>query len=142
MDYDQRSDTTAIFRILGDGKYWSEDTDSEKGNFDYLMNADIDVAHPDVQQELMDVAYFMINSLGYEGFRYDALKHIDTGFIDRLSAFKMCIRDREKRRDYNVISQRWSRNTKLRKMKKRLVLLQERCGLTGKGGCFAISRLL
>lgn len=87
VDYDQKSDTTAIFRILGDGKYWSSDTDSEKGNFDYLMNADIDVSHPDVQKELMDVAYFMIDSIGYDGFRYDALKHIDMNFIDTMSAF-------------------------------------------------------
>lgn len=87
IDYDQKTGTNAIYRILGDGKYWSKRTDSEKGNFDYLMNADIDMKHPEVRQELMDVAYFMIDSIGYDGFRYDALKHIDCDFIDDLSAF-------------------------------------------------------
>lgn len=84
VDYDQKSDTKAIYRILGDGKYWSEQTDDEKGNFDYLMEADIDHAHPEVVEELTKVADFMINELGYDGFRFDALKHIDSGFIDQL----------------------------------------------------------
>lgn len=87
IDFDQRTETSAIFRIMGEGKYWSTSTDREKGNFDYLMNADIDHQHPAVKQELFDVAYFMIDAIGYDGFRYDALKHIDMTFIDALSAF-------------------------------------------------------
>ena len=85
VDYDHRSKTRAIYRIMGDGKYWSTDTDSEKGNYDYLMNADIDHAHPEVVEELTRVADFMADDLRYDGFRYDAIKHISSRFIDDLS---------------------------------------------------------
>lgn len=85
VDFDFRTDTKAIYRIMGENKYWSNETDDEKGNFDFLMNADIDHAHPDVEGELIRVADFMINELGYDGFRYDALKHISFDFIDHLS---------------------------------------------------------
>lgn len=85
IDYDQKTGQNGIFRILGENKYWNTDTDSEKGNFDYLMNADIDHDHPEVREELERVSRFMIEEMGYDGFRYDALKHISRGFIDELS---------------------------------------------------------
>lgn len=84
VDFDQRTGVKAIYRIMGDGKYWSRQTDRENGNFDYLMNADIDHDHPDVVAELTKVTDFML-SLGYDGFRFDALKHISRRFIDGLS---------------------------------------------------------
>ncbi|WP_418968522.1 alpha-amylase [Alloscardovia omnicolens] len=87
VDYDDATSTSAIFRIVGDGKYWAQNTDRENGNFDYLMNADIDHNHPDVIAELTRVADFMIDDIGVDGFRYDALKHISSDFIDNLSAY-------------------------------------------------------
>jgi alpha-amylase len=45
---DESTKKKAIFRIIGDGKYWASGVDKEKGNFDYLMFADIDHAHPEV----------------------------------------------------------------------------------------------
>ena len=102
IDYDQKTDTSAIFRILGEGKYWSNETDDEKGNFDYLMNADIDHKHPDVKKELFKVAEFMIDEMGYDGFRYDALKHIDTAFIDDLSSYIM-----KKHPDFYFVGEYW-----------------------------------
>ncbi|WP_018143778.1 alpha-amylase [Alloscardovia criceti] len=86
VDYDDLTKTKAIFRILGDGKYWAANTDDEYGNFDYLMNADIDHSHPDVLDELMRVTHFMIDEIGVDGFRFDALKHMSSDFIDHLSA--------------------------------------------------------
>ncbi|MDY6085796.1 MAG: alpha-amylase [Peptoniphilaceae bacterium] len=103
IDFDQRTGTNAIYRIMGDGKYWSNSTDTEKGNFDYLMNADIDHKHPDVIRELTNVAYFMIDSIGYDGFRYDALKHIDAGFIDHLSNFIL-----QYRPDFYFVGEYWN----------------------------------
>lgn len=85
VDFDQKTGQSGIFRILGPQDSWDEETDSEKGNFDYLMNADIDHRHPDVKAELTRVAHFMIDEMGYDGFRYDALKHISREFIDDLS---------------------------------------------------------
>lgn len=105
VDFDERSGTTAIYRIMGDGKYWSHDTDSEKGNFDYLMGADIDHAHPDVAAELTRVSDFMINEMGYDGFRYDALKHISDVFIDNLSRHIL-----EKHPDFYFVGEYWRNN--------------------------------
>lgn len=86
VDFDQKTGNKGIYRIIGENKSWDQDTDSEKGNYDYLMNADIDHSHPDVEAELFRVADFMADDLHYDGFRYDALKHISSAFIDNLSA--------------------------------------------------------
>lgn len=85
VDYDQKTDTAGIFKILGEGKDWSHETDLEKGNFDYLMNADIDHDNRYVRDELHKVCFWMIREMGYDGFRYDALKHISRSFIHELS---------------------------------------------------------
>ena len=85
VDYDVKSDTSAIFRILGDGKYWEEDVSGEKGNFDYLMNCDIDHDHPEVREEIFKWADWFIDETKVDGFRYDALKHISSNFIHDLS---------------------------------------------------------
>lgn len=81
VDYDVKTETSAIFRILGDGKYWNEGVSPEKGNFDYLMYADIDHDHPEVRQELFKWVDWFIDQTKVDGFRYDALKHISDDFI-------------------------------------------------------------
>ncbi|MDD7543892.1 MAG: alpha-amylase [Peptoniphilaceae bacterium] len=105
IDFDQKTGTSAIYRILGENKYWSAGTDSEKGNFDYLMNADIDHAHPEVVEELKRVAHFMIDEMKYDGFRYDALKHIDQHFIDMLSNEIL-----EKKPEFYFVGEYWKDN--------------------------------
>ena len=86
VDYDDLSGTSAIYRIVGDGKYWDDDVSNEKGNFDYLMNNDIDHNHPGVREELFKWADWFIEETKVDGFRYDALKHISEEFIRDLSA--------------------------------------------------------
>lgn len=85
VDYDANTDTKAIFRVLGDGKYWDEGVSDEKGNFDYLMNADIDHSHPEVREEIFKWVDWFMEETGVDGFRYDALKHISDEFIYDLS---------------------------------------------------------
>ncbi len=87
VDYDEKAKESGIFRIIGENKNWSTDTDKEMGNFNYLMSANIDSAHPDVVTELEKVSDFMIDELHYDGFRYDALKHMSRVFIDNLSKY-------------------------------------------------------
>lgn len=82
IDYDQKNDTKGIFRILGDGKHWSEGVSNEKGNFDYLMFADIDHKHPAVQEELFYWGEWFIEHIDIDGMRFDALKHIEDDFIE------------------------------------------------------------
>lgn len=81
VDYDQKSDTTGVFKILGENKDWSDGVSSENGNFDYLMFADINHQHPAVQEELFAWGEWLINYIDIDGMRFDALKHIDDEFI-------------------------------------------------------------
>lgn len=87
VDYDDMTQTSAIYRIVGDGKYWDEDVSNEKGNFDYLMNMDIDHDHPEVREEIFRWVDWFIEETGVDGFRYDALKHISEDFIHDLSNY-------------------------------------------------------
>ncbi|MDY2919124.1 MAG: alpha-amylase [Anaerococcus sp.] len=85
VDYDVKSDTSAIFRIVGDGKYWDDNVSGEKGNFDYLMYCDIDHDHPEVRKEIFKWVDWFIDETKVNGFRYDALKHISSDFIRDLT---------------------------------------------------------
>lgn len=83
LDYDAKNNETDIFMIVGDNKGWADDDliDDENGNFDYLMYNDIDFKHPEVIKNLQDWAKWFIETTGIEGFRLDAVKHIDSYFI-------------------------------------------------------------
>lgn len=103
VDYDANTDTKAIFRILGDGKYWDEGVSDEKGNFDYLMNADIDHSHPEVREEIFKWVDWFMEETGVDGFRYDALKHISDEFIYDLSKHIM----ENKKDDFYLFGEYW-----------------------------------
>lgn len=81
IDYDQKNDVTGIFKILGENKSWSSGVSNEKGNYDYLMFADIDHKHPDVKNELYHWVEWYIEHVDIDGMRFDALKHIDQNFM-------------------------------------------------------------
>nr|AWM99291.1 glycoside hydrolase family 13 [Rhizophlyctis rosea] len=84
VDYDAGNQREGVFRILGHGKYWSNNVSTENGNYDYLMGADIDTAHPDVVADLKLWAVWLVEELGLSGLRLDALKHIDAYFVHDL----------------------------------------------------------
>ena len=62
------------------GKHWDEDVDKEKGNFDYLMGADVDLNNVDVTEELKKWGKWYLNITNIDGFRLDAVKHIRASF--------------------------------------------------------------
>lgn len=80
-EYDDMSRRTGIFRILGDGKYWSNEVDSENGNYDFLLGNDIDLNHPEVVQELNNWGKWVSKELNLDGMRFDAIKHMKEEFI-------------------------------------------------------------
>ena len=84
VDRDELGKRNGIFKIVGDHKDWAHAVDGEKGNFDYLMSADIDYHHPDVVAEVQQWALWIIKTLGLDGFRMDAVKHISQHFIKSL----------------------------------------------------------
>lgn len=80
-DWNEANKKKAVYRILGDGKYWSKGVDGENGNYDYLMCNDIDHDHPEVIKELNRWGRWVSNELNLDGFRLDAIKHIEEQFI-------------------------------------------------------------
>lgn len=81
VDFDQRSGTSGIFKVLGNNKNWNKGVASEKGNFDYLMFADIDLENPDVKEEIFRWSEWFINYVDIDGIRFDALKHMSDEFL-------------------------------------------------------------
>lgn len=89
IDYDEATGDEGVFRILGENKGWADDSlvDTEMGNYDYLMFANIDYNHPDVKEHVKQWAKWFIEETGVDGFRLDAVKHINYAFIAELVDF-------------------------------------------------------
>lgn len=82
-DFNNANGKKAIYQIMGDGKSWSDGVDSENGNYDYLMFADIDFDHPQVVEEMIKWGAWVSKELNLNGMRLDAIKHINDQFIER-----------------------------------------------------------
>lgn len=80
---DMLTGSEAIFRIVGEGKGWSRGVDSENGNYDYLLANDIDLDRPQVVEELSKWGRWVTDEFGFDGFRMDAVKHMDFNFTRR-----------------------------------------------------------
>ncbi|MDO5717351.1 MAG: alpha-amylase [Tissierellia bacterium] len=81
VDMDNKTGKTGIFRIVGENKGWAYGVSGEKGNFDYLMFANIDHSHPDVFNEFKSWTKWLVDNTKVDGFRIDAAKHIDDIFM-------------------------------------------------------------
>lgn len=83
-DYDAGNDKTGIYRILGDNKYWSSSVGDESGNADFLMFADIDYSHPEVEKDVTNWAIWVVKQLKLKGFRFDACQHFSERFTNEM----------------------------------------------------------
>ena len=81
VDFDNATKKSAIYKILGENKDWDKGVDSEMGNYDYLMNADVNYSHPEVKKEIIKWGKWVVKELKLDGFRMDAVKHISDEFI-------------------------------------------------------------
>ena len=81
-DYNNINKKTAIYKMTGDGKNWDQGVDDENGNYDYLMFANIDYERGDVVEEMKRWGVWVANELNLDGFRLDAIKHINNNFIE------------------------------------------------------------
>lgn len=80
-DYNAANNKTAIYEIVGDNKNWSLSVDREKGNYDYLMFADLDYAHPEVQDDVKNWGTWIGKEVKIKGLRFDAVKHFSEDFL-------------------------------------------------------------
>lgn len=81
VDWDERHKKNAIF--LFQNHYWATEVDTENGNYDYLMGADVDFANSKVVDELIRWGYWYLDMTGADGVRLDAVKHIDAEFYNK-----------------------------------------------------------
>lgn len=73
----------SIYTIQNEyGDKWEELLDDEKGNFDYLMGADIEFRNEHVREELRRWGKWYIDTTGINGLRLDAVKHITPHFYN------------------------------------------------------------
>lgn len=83
-DYNADNNKTAIYKILGDQtKGWAKsgDVDGEKGNYDYLMFADLDYSHEEVAKDVLNWGVWLSKQLTLKGIRFDAVKHFSEDFL-------------------------------------------------------------
>ncbi len=77
-DWDEASKQNGVFCFAG--KKWNRETDSENGNYDYLMGADLDTDNPKTVQAVTDWGKWYLDTVHMDGFRLDAVKHISFDF--------------------------------------------------------------
>ncbi|KAK0666610.1 family 13 putative glycoside hydrolase [Cercophora samala] len=82
VDWDEERRERGVWKV--GGKEWCEDVDEEVGNYDFLMFADVDHRHPDVQQDIFDWVEWLPTQLKIGGLRLDAIKHYSFRFQKKL----------------------------------------------------------
>lgn len=81
-DFNQANEKKAIYKILGDNKGWSASVGDEQGNADYMMFADIDYSHSEVQADVKNWGVWITKEIGLSGFRLDAVQHFSERFTN------------------------------------------------------------
>ena len=102
IDYNDKTGEHAIFKFKD--KNWDNSVDEEFGNFDYLMGADIDFTNKEVVEECYKWAKWYLEETGVDGFRLDAVKHINAKFYnDFITKIKT-----ETKKDLFTVGEYWS----------------------------------
>lgn len=78
VDVDCNTGEMAIFKFKD--KQWQQFVDDEHDNYDFLMGADLDFNNPKVVEECTNWGKWYLNETHVDGFRLDAVKHIDAEF--------------------------------------------------------------
>ena len=80
VDWDQsRQLSGKVYRFTN--KSWNWEVDGEKGNYDYLMGADVDYNNQWVVAEVKNWGKWYVDTLQLDGLRIDAVKHIKFDFM-------------------------------------------------------------
>ncbi|MGB3536291.1 MAG: alpha-amylase [Microcoleaceae cyanobacterium] len=69
----------SVYRLKN--KQFETPIDPRHGNESFLMACDIDTSNQEVQQELKNWGKWFLNLTGIDGFRLDAVKHIQPKFV-------------------------------------------------------------
>ncbi|KAL2846171.1 glycoside hydrolase superfamily [Aspergillus pseudoustus] len=108
VDWDDRAQKNAIYRLLRPGRSgWAPDVSREKGNYDYLMFANLDLSHPVVRADLFHWGEWITRELSLGGMRLDAAKHMSKDFQ---RAFVEHVRQATGNPDLFFVGEYWSGN--------------------------------
>jgi len=102
VDWDEKQKRNGLFLFKGKG--WDSQVDSEYGNYDYLMGADIDLEDDDVIRELTRWGKWFVHITDVDGFRFDAVKHMNFSFY---RGWLNALRGEEKKEFFSV-GEYWS----------------------------------
>lgn len=81
VDYDgYDGNNHKIYRFKD--KQFDSFVELEYGNYDYLMGCDLDMEHEEVRGELKYWGEWFMDTVGVDGFRFDAIKHISADFFN------------------------------------------------------------
>lgn len=105
VDFDDKTGEGAVYQFAG--KSWAKKVDQENGNFDYLMGANLDMSNLEVIQELDRWGRWYLDFTGVDGFRMDAVKHINFPFF---AHWLTKLRD-DTGRDLPAVGEYWSADT-------------------------------
>ena len=78
VDWDDKAKRNGVFRFQN--KHWDQSVDGENVNYDYLMGADLDLTNEEVKGELDRFGKWYLDETRVDGFRLDAVKHMNAGF--------------------------------------------------------------
>ena len=78
-DWNEENKCKSVYQFAG--KQWDGEVDTENGNYDYLMGSDLDMSNPEVAAELKRWGTWYLDTVGMDGFRLDAVKHIRFSFF-------------------------------------------------------------
>lgn len=96
VDYDDITKENAIYKILNDfGNEWEDMISDEKGNYDFLMYNDVEFRNQAVREELKRWGEWYFQTVGFDGFRLDAVKHIAPQFYNEWLAHMRNVTGRE-----------------------------------------------
>ncbi len=104
VDYDKLHPEGRDTVYLLEGKQFDDQVSLEFGNFAYLMGCDLDCQHSEVREELIRWGTWYLDTVGVDGFRLDAIKHIAVWFFPEwLDAL-----ERHAGRDLFVVGEYWA----------------------------------
>lgn len=83
VDHIENPTENGVFKLVNEygDREWNAEVDLERGNFDYLMGANVEFRNHAVYEELKYWGRWFAQQLPCDGFRLDAAKHIPAWFF-------------------------------------------------------------